>query len=198
MTTCKPERIIKNSPQWEITRHRDGETADIIETIVYADGKSAGFILPGVECLQGPSQYHTLRNVWQFVKYNIKYRADRPGHERVKSPGALFASGTGDCKSLSIATGAILRSLGIPYRYRFTAYDGGELSHVYIIADGVTGPVVLDTVHTKFDDEVPYYWHKDIRTKTSPKPGLNGLQGVAVDASGLILGALLVWLIFGK
>lgn len=188
---CQPDRIIKASPRWEITRHQDGDTADIIDTIMYADKRSAGFVLPGVQCLQADTEYKTLRNVWAFIKYNLKYRADKRGHERIKSPGALFDSGVGDCKSYSIATGAILRALGIPYRYRFAAYDRGEYSHVYVVADGVDGDVVLDSVYEHFDAEHPYNHIKDIRPATSP--AVNGIGAATVDFTGFTIGALLAW-----
>lgn len=191
---CEPNRIIKKSPQWEITRYRDGDTADIIETILYADGKSAGFVLPGVQCLIDSTQYGTLRNVYKFVKGNIRYRADRRGYEKIKSPGALFGSGYGDCKSLSVAIGAILKTLGIPYRYRFAAYGPGDFTHVYVIADGVNGDVVMDAVHKTFDDEHPYYRHADVRPAGSPA-GIKGIGEITVDATGLAIGTLAAYLI---
>lgn len=191
---CTVERIIKPSPQWEITRYHDGDTADIIETILFADTKSEGFILPGVQCLIDSSQYRTLANVYKFVKGNVKYRADRRGFERVKSPGALFSSGYGDCKSLSVAIAAILKRLGIPYRYRFASYAPGDFTHVYVIAEGVNGDVILDAVHKTFDEEHPYYRHSDVKPAGSPK-GIKGLTEISIDASGLVFGALLAWMI---
>lgn len=196
---CRIDRMIKASPQWEITRHRDGDTADIIETILHADARAGSFILPGVECLEGDTQYQTLRNVWDFIKKNLKYRPDRPGHERIKSPGALFASGYGDCKSYSVATGAILRYFGIPYRYRFAAYDAGDYTHVYIVADGEEGDVILDSVYTRFDAEHPYHHIHDIRPASSPAV-MNGLP--AKTDTGAALTAFLLgfaaWKIFLK
>jgi len=160
---CTPGAVIGPSEKFVIRRHDNGNTADIIETILYADERSGSYMLPGVQCLVGATEKETLKNVWAFIRNNVRYRADRPGHERVKSPGALFDEGVGDCKSFSIATGAILRSLGIPYKYRFTAYAPGDVTHVYVIAQTADGPVILDSVHTRFDDEVPYYRKKDIR-----------------------------------
>lgn len=197
-TRCRPDRIIKPSPQWEITRHRDGDTADIIETILYADRRAGSFIGSGVECLKGATEYQTLRNVWSFIKHNLKYRADRPGHERIKSPGALFASGYGDCKSYSIAIGAILRALGIPYRYRFAAYDSGDYTHVYVVADSEDGDVILDAVYKHFDHEHPYNHVKDIRPAGSPVAAMNGIGEIKVDTTGLILGALAALVMFWK
>lgn len=193
---CRPDRIVKPSPQWEITRHHDGDTADIIETIMYADRRAGNFILPGVECLRGKTEYRTLENVWGFIKHNLKYRADRRGHERIKSPGALFASGYGDCKSYSVAIGAILLALGIPYRYRFAAYDKGDFTHVYVVADGVDGDVILDAVYRRFDEEHPYYRVKDIRPATSPAVNGIGVGEIAADFTGIILAAMAAWAIF--
>ena len=178
---CSPGAIIGPSEKFSVHRHANGNTSDIIDTILYADERAGSFVLPGVQCLMGNSERETLRNVWAFIRQNIKYRADRPGHERVKSPGALFAEGVGDCKSFSIATGAILRSLGIPYRYRFAAYQPGDVTHVYVVADTASGPVLMDSVHTKFDEEVPYYRKKDIRPTTPVR--VSGIHGATTGAT---------------
>lgn len=179
---CDPARLIKHSPQTEILRHRDGETADIVDTILYMDAHSAGWVMAeNVECLRGATDYDTLHNVWKFVKHNLRYRADKPGHERVKSPGALYTSREGDCKSFSIAEGALLKALGIPYRYRFAAYEPGDFTHVYIVASAEGHPVVMDAVHSKFDSEVPYYRKKDIRP--SKMAGVHGLKPSGTTAT---------------
>lgn len=160
---CDPTRLIRHSPQTEIVRYRNGETGDIIETILWMDAHSERWVVAeNVECLRGATDYDTLRNVWRFVKKNLRYQADRPGHERVRSPGALFTARTGDCKSFSIAEGALLRSLGIPYKYRFAAYEPGDFTHVYVVALPDGEEVILDAVHTAFDEEVRYRKKKDI------------------------------------
>lgn len=162
--SCSPDAIILKSNLDEHTRYRDGDTGDIIETIRAMDADSERWINPAaVDCLRGNTLDATLRNVWAFVKRNNRYRADRPGHERVKSPGALFTTGVGDCKSFSIAAGALLRALGIPYKYRFTSYvPGGDFSHVYIVARTPEGWAPLDAVHTKPLEEVPYLRRRDM------------------------------------
>lgn len=178
---CSPRAVIGPSEQFEIHRYANGNTLDIVETILYADTRSSSFVLPGIACLEGNTTRETLRNVWGFVKENVKYRPDRPGHERVKSPGALFASGVGDCKSFSLAIGAMLRSLGIPYKYRFTAYEPGDVTHVYVVAETSGGPVILDAVHKKFDEEVPYHHKRDI--KPNQAPGVHGIGEVSFSFS---------------
>lgn len=163
-TTCHPEAIIKLGDPEERTRYRDGGTGDIIETILAMDGESHRWIHTdaAANCLRGESDADTLRNVWAFVKGNVQYRIDKTGHEKVKSPRALFSTGTGDCKSYSIAEGALLRALGIRYKYRFVAYGPGDYSHVYIVARTGDGWVPLDAVHKYPLEEVAYYRKKDI------------------------------------
>jgi len=175
---CNPRNIINHSDQKEWIRHRDGDTSDIIETIMSMDADSAKWVdAAAVQCLRGRNVYETLQNVWQFVKRNNRYQADRPGHERVKSPGALFASGTGDCKSYSIAEGAILRALGIRYKYRFAAYERGDFTHVYIMAYTPEGWIPLDAVHTAPFEEVPYYRKKDQGPAGSAVNGIGKAPG---------------------
>lgn len=176
VSVCDPANIVKPSPQTELIRHRDGDTTDIIEAILYMDANGRDWIKDGVECLRGSTDNETLKNVWAFVRQNLKYKADKPGHERVKSPGALYASGYGDCKSFSIAEGAILKALGYPYRYRFTAYEPGDFTHVYVIATTPEGKdVILDAVHDQFNAEAKYYRKKDIYP-TKPINGISNQQ----------------------
>ena len=175
---CSPQTIILQSDQTEKTRYRNGETDDIIETILAMDADSAKWVdARAAECLRGATLHETLQNVWAFVKRNTRYRADRPGHERVQSPGALFASGVGDCKSYSIAEGALLRALGIRYKYRFAAYEPGDFTHVYIVAATPEGWMPLDAVHSRPFEEVGYRKIKDI----APLPG-GGIAGLGKPA----------------
>lgn len=120
--------------------------------------------------------------------------ADKPGFERVKSPGALYGSGFGDCKSFSIAEGALLRALGIPYKYRFAAYKTGDFTHVYVVAGN---EVIMDAVHDTFDDEVPYRRKKDIRP-TATAIGALPPAPPRQDLGMLLAGLIGLYLIFYK
>jgi transglutaminase-like putative cysteine protease len=167
---------------------------------MYADTRAHEFVVSeGVEkCLVGRSDYQTLRNIWSFVRNNVQYRQDRPGHEKVKSPAALFAVGHGDCKSFSVAIAAILRHLGIPYKYRFTAYSPGDYTHVYVVAyPKGNQPVIMDAVHTKFDDEVPYQRKKDYTPQpavntTAYTTGVHGVGEVKFDYTPILVGGILL------
>ena len=173
--------LLYGSPEHKVVVFRDGNTSDIIRVIMFADSKSGEFIRPsGLTYLRGASDLDTLKNVFQVVRDNVKYRADRPGFEEVRSPGYLFQSGVGDCKSYSIAIGAFLRALGYSYRYRFTGPSRfGNYQHVYVIATTPDGQdVIMDAVLSKFNEEAKHKKRLDIRPGDSRAlAALNGIQG---------------------
>jgi predicted transglutaminase-like cysteine proteinase len=184
-TTCSPRTIIAPPRGRADVRYQNGDTRDIITVILDADADSDQSVnRDAVECLRGATDYDTLRNVWKFVRSNNTYRADRPGHERVKSPAALYADGHGDCKSYSIAEVALLRALGFKgIRYRFAAYSAGDFTHVYVVCRSMGRDVILDAVHTRFDDEVRYTRKRDYQAATST--AVSGLPA-PVHVSGTI------------
>lgn len=164
---CSPENIINQAKGYEVIVHPNGDTADIIAAIMAADKKADSYInKDAVSCLVGRNNMQTLENVWRFVKSNVTYRTDRPGLEKVKSPGALFHQvGKGDCKSFSISIAAILRALGFSgIHYRFVGFKNrpGEYTHVYVVVKNGSNEVILDSTIGRFNYEVPYKIKKDI------------------------------------
>lgn len=199
--TCNPRNIIKPASGKVIDHYQNGGTSDIIEVIMRSDKQSDRYIDRNqARCLIGSSKYETARNIWRFVKSNVKYRPDKPGHEIIKTPGALFEHGAGDCKSFSIAEVALLRALGFKnIRYRFAAYAPGDYTHVYVVCTINGKEVILDAVYGRFDAEASYYHKKDIPAAL-PK-AMNGLDtlrpaGVRGDLRNVGIGAALL-AIFG-
>jgi len=198
--TCNPRNIIKPATGKVIDHYQNGGTSDIIEVIMKADKQSDRYIDRNqARCLIGSSKYETARNIWRFVKSNIKYRPDRPGHEVIKTPGALFDQGTGDCKSFSVAEVALLRALGFKnIRYRFAAYAPGDYTHVYVVCTINGQDVILDAVYSRFDAEARYAHKKDIPAAL-PK-AINGFDtlrpaGVRGDLRNVGIGAALLALL---
>lgn len=183
----------------ERLRFKNGDTGNIVQVIMDMDAEADNYVDDeAAQCLRGSDDYETLRNVWKFVKYNIRYKADRRGAEKVKSPAALFRMGVGDCKSFSIAEAALLRSLGFKgIRYRFTSYNNNrDVTHVYVVVKHQGRDVILDAVHSRFDDEVPYAYKKDIKAaktgisglpehSTCPQPGFLTLFAIGLIAWGI-------------
>lgn len=203
MPTPKPTSIIKPSPRKRQVMYRDGDTADIIRVIMHADRMSGQFVDSAtVDALRGPDDYHTLENIYWFVKRNVQYRPDRSGHEEVRSPGYLFDTRLGDCKSMSVAIGALCRAFGIPYQYRFVRQRGAHnYHHVYVIAfpaDGsARGEVILDAVHRSFDSEAPWMKKLDLKPGQRIPASIGELKFSLISVWPLLL-LLLLWFASAK
>lgn len=196
------DRIVYPSTGERRVLYPDGGTSDIIRAIQYADRRSRELVRPGAASrLRGATDYDTLSNIYRFVKGNVRYTADRPGLEIVRSPAYLFQSGRGDCKSLSVAIAALCRAEGIPYRYRFVRQAGApRLHHVYVVAmprdsSAPHNTVILDAVHRAFDHEPAHAEHIDLKPGQRPPAGLRGVAVSGLSESTWALLALLAVLV---
>ena len=198
-------RTIEPSTGTRIRVSDDADVAKIIALIMQADRLSRPFTRRFARNLRGKNDLGTLRNVWSFVKDNVKYERDRPGSEVVKSPGALWESRVGDCKSFSVMIGSLLSNLGYAYKYRVAFYnpDAPEQGHIYPVAVLQNGTeVIVDAVHTRFNAEAKYWKAYDYepasgeRKKASRLAGL-GLpieQGMSWYIGGIIAAvAAIIW-----
>lgn len=196
--SCNPSEIFKSSSLREKVRYKDGDTSDIIRVIMDMDAVSDRYVnAEAAQCLVGEDDYETLYNVWKFVKKNVTYKPDARGKEIVKSPAALFKMGKGDCKSFSIAEAALLRALGFKgIRFRFTSYDSNrDVTHVYVVCKLRGEDVIMDAVHSKFDEEVRYSYKKDISASrisgigslmpTTKRPSFTTLFALGLIAWGI-------------
>lgn len=129
-------------------RYPDGNTKDIIKTVLYADKKAAWYTSSFASTLRGRTLFETCKNIWQFVKTQIPYVLDPDGEQYIKSPGRLWKDKAGDCKSFSVFIASCLRNLGIPYGYRFTSYSKSDSTptHVYVYVPLDKGEIILDAV----------------------------------------------------
>src|SRR5689334_5968859 len=93
------------------TMYQDGNTKDIIDTILHADSKLGTTMCEFASAFK--KTYDGLYDLWQFVRSNIEYKADAPGNEKVKDPTVTWRDGYGDCKSFSLFIASVLRCLQI-------------------------------------------------------------------------------------
>lgn len=203
MSSPRPSYIINPSTGQRRTFYYDGNTGDIIRIIMHADKLSGNFVNRAtVHRLQGKDDYSTLENIYWFVKQNIQYRADKPGQEDVRSPGYLFQTRTGDCKSMSVAIGALCKAFGIPYVYRFVRQSGARnYHHVYPVAfprDGSgTNAVLLDAVHRTFNSEPAYRQKLDLKPGQRPPAGIGAINFSWSSVAPILL-LLALWFAFAK
>ncbi len=165
---------------------KDGDTNDIIEGILDHDTRDAQYTRNVAKVFRGATDRETAFNIWNFLKTQIKYVEDPIGKQYIKTPSMLLQTGFGDCKSFSIFTGSVLRNLGIPYAYKFVTYGSTTPvpTHVYVIANPHTAPIVIDAVYDgPFGSEKkPYYRKKQYdMTKIYSVSGIGNAQPGTLD-----------------
>jgi len=99
---------------------------------------------------QGKTDLDTCRNIFVFLK-GLNYKADG-NEQQVRLPSALARTRTGDCKSYSVYTSAVLSNLKIPHYLTYTSYNPNDKTptHVYVTTkDGC----IIDAVYGVFNKE---------------------------------------------
>lgn len=149
----------------------NGNTKDIMNTVMLADGKAGAYCAKLAQALTGADQVQTCYNIWKFWKQNVKYVEDPDGQQFIKSPAYLYEVGEGDCKSYSVAIASCLKHLGIPYAYRFITQEAGKpFHHVYIVAHTNKGTVLIDCVIDYFNKENAYERKRDVSPTNQQPP----------------------------
>jgi hypothetical protein len=134
-------------------------TNDIVKTVLEVYNEyhyQAANLAPQ---LKDNSVLKTCKNIYKFIRSNVKYREDGNEKQVVAAPGRLLERGYGDCKSMTVMAASILKNLNIPFCIRFVGYKNSEtpnqFTHVYVVVP--TGPntyITLDPVHHTFNSEV--------------------------------------------
>ncbi len=163
ISASRASKLIKKSKYRETVKYKNGDVEDIVQVILEGDKVSAPFTRKFAKTFKGPIE-EVLFDIWNFTRSNISYVQDNPGFEKVKSPGATWKDRFGDCKSLSIFVGSILKNLKIPYKYRVAFYDANHPNqgHIYPIAIINGKEIIVDAVNSVFDKEETYWRAYDV------------------------------------
>jgi len=125
----------------------------------------------------------TLKNIYDFLKENVKYRIEPETRQTLKSPAAIVATGrtTGsDCKNYALFICGVAESLTrtgkqkIPVAYRFASYKwyDEQPQHVFAVAFPDTEREIwVDPVLPEFDQRKTY------NHSTDKKMSLVGISG---------------------
>lgn len=156
-----------------------GNVPDIIDTILDKDVTSAKYTVNLAPLLKGDTPIETFRNIYDFVRREIRYVSDgeSDGIEKIKSPGATWRDRYADCKSMAIFVGSILQNLGYNYFYRVAFYDEDQphMGHIYVVAQVPGGnEVAIDPVNENFNEQ-PKWWRKMDKVRIQ---SIEGFQGV--------------------
>jgi hypothetical protein len=100
---------------------------------------------------KGASTRDTCYNIWKYLKNNIRYKEDGLENQNIKLPSRFLKDKSGDCKSYSLFTAAVLANLGINSSWTYASYNSDPTpQHVYITTANGT---IVDGVWTGFDKE---------------------------------------------
>ena len=115
----------------------------------------------------GSNQKETCYNVWEFLRNNVKYKAEPASDQTVKTIARIYHDRkTGnDCKHFTTFVSTILLCLNIPVKLRLVSFDpfNRTPTHIYAVAIINGKEVPVDAVINKFGanpDNVRY--KKDI------------------------------------
>ena len=99
---------------------------------------------------RGGTEMETCRNIFNFLRYQCKYIKDGY-NQNIKLPSAFMRTKSGDCKSYSLFTSAVLNNLGIPNHFVYASYDGSKIpSHIYVETNN---GCIVDAVWGRFNSE---------------------------------------------
>lgn len=96
----------------------------------------------------------TLRNLFEFIKLNIRYVEEGEEAQCTKSPSEFLESGEGDCKMMASFIGGVLDALNrkgadFDWYYAFATYPTTE--HVFVLVDVGDREYWVDPVVNDFD-----------------------------------------------
>ena len=132
------------------TLYYDGDNSQLRNVIFQTTPEAIEQTKSIARQFQGKTELETCRNIFNFLKNKINYKADG-FHQKVKLPSALLRERVGDCKSYSVFTYAILTNLGIPCQYVLVSYNQDPTpSHIYVKTDS---GIIIDAVWGKFNSE---------------------------------------------
>lgn len=127
------------------------DNADLRRAIVEAVPRAAAQTRKMARYFRRSSEQETCRAIFDYLKKNVKYKADG-WRQVVQMPSAILRPGAvADCKSMSLFTAAILSNLGIPYHFVLASYtDSPVPGHIYV---QTKGGCIVDVVWGKFNSE---------------------------------------------
>jgi hypothetical protein len=185
------DQILKQLPPFENRRDilvNDQDVADIITGILATHkkyGKQYDTIAPYFE---GRNNYETGRNIWSFLKNNVRYKVEPESAQMLKSPAAIITGyidgrkNSSDCKNMSLFTGGVLdalnrRGVRINWAYRFASYKLWDKvpQHVFVVINPDTkNEIWVDAVLPGYDYKKQYYYKTDRNINNMALVALSG------------------------
>lgn len=100
---------------------------------------------------KGSTEKKSCEKIFNFLMSNIQYKVDGD-NQKIKLPSAFMREKSGDCKSYSLFTGAILTNLKIPFNFTYASYNPTDKTPEHIYVTTKSG-CIIDAVYGKFNAE---------------------------------------------
>jgi hypothetical protein len=100
---------------------------------------------------KGYTEKESCKKIFNFLMSNIQYQVDGD-NQKIKLPSAFLREKSGDCKSYSLFTGAILTNLKIPFSFTYASYNPKDKTPEHIYVTTKKG-CIIDAVYGKFNAE---------------------------------------------
>jgi hypothetical protein len=154
-------------PQYKSqTFYKDGNTQDIIETILKVV-KNYNIAAETKEFSKGfKATIKDMERLYWLVKDNIRYTEDPQGFQWIRTPARTWSDRNkgADCKSFTVFLVSIFQNLGLDYTIRFASYNPNKvIGHVYPLVKIGGKWIVMDAVWDYFNDEKDYTFKKDFK-----------------------------------
>ena len=159
----RANKLIATPQGQAIVRHENGDTSDIMASVMNTFKSSPKDVSKFAQGLKGPTVQMSCINVWKFVKNNIKYLLDPLGYQYIPTPAVVWKNRYSDCKGYSIFIKSLLTSLNIPCKFRFVSYSSNSTkTHVYVIVPALPKALILDCCMDAFNTEKQYTFKTDL------------------------------------
>jgi hypothetical protein len=156
----------------------DQSTGDIIQGILDTHEKYQDQYDKISSYFKGYSNEQTARNIFDFLKRNIRYVIENEDQQLLRSAAAILYQAQSDCKCYSLFVAGICRSLNIPFCFRFASYRYGQKNpqHVFVVINPDTkNEIWCDPVLSYFNYKKPYQYKLDKKPRKMAVYSISGI-----------------------
>lgn len=123
----------------------------------------------------------TCKKIWDFLKYNLKYRAESGEVQSVRSPAAILSKSGVDCKHYSLFIAGVLDAIkrnqgdAFDWVYRFASYNHEAVpGHVFVVVNDNGNEYWVDPVLDYYNERKRPTYKIDKKPKMSNTVAVSG------------------------
>jgi len=162
----------------------NGSTNDIIEALINITPQGIEQVKPSIKKLVPitGNAYLDGKCIANFIRKNIKYKADGYENQNIQLPGRLLNdTKVGDCKSFSLLFCSMMQAAGHKAGYRFASYRKNKIpTHVYNwCLDNNNNLYIFDTCVSTLKESPRHTYIKDMDVNYLTGPDYDYINGKA-------------------